>query len=408
MAFSEIAGGSATSPLGFQAGVVTCGLKESGTPDLALLLSERDCTAAGVFTRNQVVAAPVILDRETLAANNDKIRGVLANAGIANACTGQPGLEAAHETQQAAAAATGLKARQFLLLSTGVIGVPLPVKKIKVGIGEAVKALSVGGGPDAARAIMTTDTRPKHLALRLELPGGEVTLGGMAKGAGMIHPNMATMLALITTDAAIPPDRLQALLGKAVESSFNRITIDGDTSTNDTVLLLANGASGVGLEGDDALETFSDGLNFLCAELAKSIVRDGEGVTRFVAIRVSGARDVGQAHLVASTIATSPLVKTALAGGDPNWGRILAAAGRAGVAFDQNRIALWVGNPYQKQLQLVSNGTPTHYAEEEAGAIFTRPEIDIHLDLAQGQAEATVWTGDLTHEYVTINADYRT
>jgi glutamate N-acetyltransferase/amino-acid N-acetyltransferase len=276
---------------------------------------------------------------------------------------------------------------------------------------------------------MTTDKRPKHLAVKVTLPEGVITLGGVAKGSGMIHPNMATMLAVVTTDAAIPAGTIQSALTRAVDQSFNRISVDGDTSTNDTVLLLANGASGLVIEdndltiedngraivlngltvsGKEQMALFSQGLDLLCTELAKMIVRDGEGVTKFVEIRVTGAAGDKQAHAVAETIATSPLVKTALAGSDPNWGRILAAAGRAGVPFDQMKTALWIGNGDGSALQLVNGGTPTPYLEDEAAAIFARPEIHIHLDLGQGAGEAVMWTGDLTHDYITINADYRT
>ncbi|MCB8986605.1 MAG: bifunctional glutamate N-acetyltransferase/amino-acid acetyltransferase ArgJ [Ardenticatenaceae bacterium] len=264
------------------------------------------------------------------------------------------------------------------------------------------------GGRTAARAIMTTDTHPKHLAAQVELPHGVVTIGGMAKGAGMIHPNMATMLSLITTDAAVAPDVLAGLLKTAVSHSFNRISIDGDTSTNDTVLLLANGASGVSIDDHDSAVLFGESLTTLCAELARMIVKDGEGATKFVEIVVSGAATTVDAHAVANTIATSPLVKTAFAGSDANWGRILAAAGRAGVPFDQYQTNLWIGEQQTDELQLVSQGTPTGYREGDAAAIFARPEFKIRLDLGCGEAREVVWTCDLSHDYVAINADYRT
>lgn len=408
MSFEVVAGGMVTTPGGYTAGAVASGLKKSGGLDLAVLYSETDCTAAGVFTRNQVVAAPVILDREILAAGRDKIRGVLANAGNANACTGEAGLAAARQTQEAAARLLGCRPEQLFVLSTGVIGLPLPVNKIAAGLPEVVGQLNGGHGGRLAEAIMTTDTRPKHLALKVTLPQGEITIGGVAKGAGMIHPNMATMLGILTTDAAVPAGALQEVLNASVERTFNRISVDGDTSTNDTVLLLANGASKVALGDDQSLAGFAEALTFASAELAKMIVRDGEGATKFVEIHVSGAHDVEAAHAVAETVATSPLVKTALAGGDPNWGRILAAAGRAGVLLDQSKLALAIANPGQLSLQLVQAGSPTAYLESEAAAIFARPEILIQLDLGQGPAEDTMWTADLSHDYVTINADYRT
>ena len=408
MALETKINGSVTSPLGFSAGAAACGLKKSGELDLALLYSERDCTAAAVFTRNQVVAAPVILDRETLATNSSRIRGIVANAGIANACTGEQGLLAARQTQQATAEHLTCRPEQIFVLSTGVIGVQLPMARIRQGLHLAASDLAQVNGHKAAQAIMTTDTRPKQVAIEVTLTGGNVTIGGMAKGSGMIHPDMATMLAIITTDAVIPAGLLQKLLVEAVEPTFNCISVDGDTSTNDTVLLLANGAGKVSLADKESLDRFSEGLNHVCVELAKMIVRDGEGASKFVKILVSGAGTRDEAKAVAATIATSPLVKTALAGNDPNWGRIMMAAGRAGVAFDQNQVGLWAGYPGSSPLILVVNGTPANYDEADAVAIFSRPEISLHLDLGQGSAEVTMWTTDLTHEYVSINADYRT
>jgi glutamate N-acetyltransferase/amino-acid N-acetyltransferase len=311
--------GTVTTPLGFKAGAVSCGLKESGNLDLALLYSDHDCTAAAVFTKNQVVAAPVILDRETLAANRTHLRGVVANAGNANACTGEPGLAAAGEMQRVAAALFECRPEQFLVLSTGVIGVPLPMEKVLPGLRLVAGAMSAGNGLAMGQAIMTTDTRPKNLSVKLVLPGGTVTIGGVAKGSGMIHPNMATMLGLITTDASIPAGILQELLHGAVARSFNCISVDGDTSTNDTVLLMANGASGVALEDEVSLALFTEGLEYVCAELAKMVVRDGEGASKFVEIQVTGASEAKGAKAVAETITTSPLVKTAFAGSDPNW-----------------------------------------------------------------------------------------
>jgi glutamate N-acetyltransferase/amino-acid N-acetyltransferase len=408
LAFETMINGSVTSPAGFSAGAAACGLKKPGKLDLTLLYSERDCTAAAVFTRNQVVAAPVILDREILSTSSSRIRGIVANAGIANACTGEQGLLAARQTQEAAAEHLSCRPEQLFVLSTGVIGVQLPMAKIREGLHLATGDLAGTNGPKAAQAIMTTDTRPKQVAIQVPLAGGHITIGGMAKGSGMIHPDMATMLAVITTDADIPADLLQQLLVEAVEPTFNCISVDGDTSTNDTVLLLANGAARVSLVDQESLDRFGEGLNQVCMELAKMIIRDGEGASKFVEILVSGARTRDEAKAVAATIATSPLVKTALAGNDPNWGRIMMAAGRAGVSFDQNRVGLWTCNPGSSPLGLVIGGMPTDYAEADAVAIFSRPEINLHLDLGQGSAEAILWTTDLTHEYVSINGDYRT
>ncbi|MCL4265461.1 MAG: bifunctional glutamate N-acetyltransferase/amino-acid acetyltransferase ArgJ [Anaerolineae bacterium] len=414
---NNIVNGSVTSPAGFTAVAVPAGLKKEDQLDLAFVVSERDCACAAVFTTNQVVAAPVIVDRETLAMNNTAVRAIVANAKNANACTGEPGLVNARETQRLTAVALGIRPDQVLLLSTGVIGVQLPMDKIRAGVETAGEILQhkeakeqrEERGREAARAIMTTDTRPKHLAVAVELPGGGlVTIGGMAKGAGMIHPNIATMLAVITTDARIAPDMLQTMLGTAVHHSFNRISVDGDTSTNDTVLLLANGASGTAVADEQSYTLFTEALTFVCTELAKMIVKDGEGATKFVEIQVTGAATDAEAHTIANTIATSPLVKTAFAGSDPNWGRILAAAGRAGIPFDQNQTSLWIGIPSAERLQLVAQGTPTDYQEVDAAHVFAQPEFQVKLQVGMGMGTAVVWTCDLSHEYVSINADYRT
>lgn len=400
--------GSVTSPSGFKAAAVKCGLKRSGELDLALIYSEADCSAAGVFTRNRVVAAPVIVDKDTLADSSDRVRAIVANAGNANACTGARGLAAARMSQTLAAKALDCLSDQVLVLSTGVIGVPLDIEKMAVGIAQAAKELSPENGQAAARAIMTTDTKPKHLAALVELPGGEVTLGGMAKGSGMIHPDMATMLAVLTTDAAVSPEDLASVLRGSVQRTFNRISVDGDTSTNDTVLILANGASGHQVIDTAALESFAKGVEAVCGELAKRIVRDGEGASKLITIRVSGTRDEAEAVRIGRTIATSALVKTAFAGGDPNWGRIVAAAGRAGVEFDPAHMDLWVGPESGGEVAVVEHGAPTEATTAELTDIFKLPSFRVHLDLGLGPGEATVWTCDLTHEYVSINSDYHT
>ena len=394
--------------LAFAAGAVATGLKKDEALDLALLVSRDDCAAAAVFTQNQVVAAPVIVDRQTLATNNTAIRAVIANAGNANACTGEPGLANAQAMQQQTATAIGCQPEQVLVLSTGVIGVQLPMDKVEAGIKGIVSKLSRRGDAAAAQAIMTTDTYPKQIAVQVKLAKGTVTIGGMAKGSGMIHPNMATMLGLLTTDAEVEPEALSILLKTAVDQSFNRISIDGDTSTNDTVLLLANGASRISVDTMENLAIFGRALTQVCQQLAHMIVRDGEGATKFVEIQVTGAKTNQEALQIAQTIATSPLVKTAFAGSDANWGRILAAAGRAGIIFDQNKIDLWVGSQNATELQLVAAGTPTPYQETEAAAIFAQPQFIIQLNLNQGNGHDIMWTSDLTHDYVTINADYRT
>jgi glutamate N-acetyltransferase / amino-acid N-acetyltransferase len=400
--------GGVTTPLGFSAAAVACGIKQYGRPDLVLVTSDYDCAAAGVFTQNQVAAAPVQLDRDTLAANSQAMRTVVVNAGNANAATGQPGLENARAMQRLVAGTIGCDPQQVLVMSTGVIGVQLPMDRVAQGIASVAPALSPANSRAAAEAIMTTDTRPKHLSVEVHLPGSRVRIGGMAKGAGMIHPNMATLLGLITTDAIIPSALAGEMLREAVENSFNAISIDGDTSTNDTVLLLANGASEIDVSSGEGKAIFATALSRLCRELALMIVRDGEGATRFVEIQVAGARSKDDARRIAATIATSPLVKTAFAGGDPNWGRILMAAGRSGVVLDQNRLCLGIGVEDPQELRIVAGGTPTGYAEEQAAAIFAQPSFKLRLDLGLGQSLATMWTCDLSHEYVTINADYRT
>jgi glutamate N-acetyltransferase/amino-acid N-acetyltransferase len=307
-----------------------------------------------------------------------------------------------------------MPARSLLVLSTGVIGVPLPVDLITAGIAKAAPLLSAEGGSDAARAIMTTDTRPKHLAVKIETSGGPVTVGGIAKGAGMIHPNMATMLAVLTTDAAVEVAHLRELLRRVTDRTFNAITVDGDTSTNDTVLLLANGTSGVTLARDvEHIRAFDEAVLHVARELALMIVRDGEGATRFVEIVVGGASTEALARDVGRAVARSSLVKTAIAGGDPNWGRILAAAGASGFPVVPDRLRLAVqrraenGGPEGEWLVLAEASTPAPYDEAEARAVFESPAISIRLDLGMGGAEATVWTCDLSEQYVRVNAHYR-
>lgn len=406
--------GGPTAARGFAASAATCGLKASGTPDIALVVSDGEASAAGVFTRSAFAAAPVRLDRATLAAGGGRVRAVVANSGNANAVTGRPGDDAARAMQSAAAAAVGCAADRVLVLSTGVIGVPLDVGKVERGVRDAAARLAPDGGPAAARAIMTTDTRPKTAALAVRLSGGTIVVGGMAKGAGMIHPDMATMLAVVTTDLDRAPADLDADLRLAADASFNRISVDGDTSTNDSLIVLANGASGVALGAAAAaadVAVWRAALVTVCQDLARQIVRDGEGVRRLAVIEVVGAADDAAAHRVANTIATSPLVKTAFAGGDPNWGRIVAAAGRSGVAVDPERVGLAFapgeagdGAP----VVVLRAGLPTEFDEAAAAAILGGDAFRVRLDLGLGPGAATVWTGDLTEDYIRINADYRT
>ncbi len=401
---------------GFDASGVSAGIKSRGGLDLALVSSRLPCRAAALFTQNRFPAAPVQHGRRLLAFNPEAVYGVVINSGCANACTGVPGAANARLTAEAAEAALGAFENSVFVMSTGVIGVQLPMDRLLPALPQAVDALRPGGWTAAAQAIMTTDTRPKLASRRIEIGGVPVTLTGMAKGAGMIHPNMATMLAVIATDALVTQPLLQAALRAAADSSFNRISIDGDTSTNDTVLLLANGLAAhteLADAADPAYLAFSAALTGLCTELAQAIVRDGEGATKFVAVRVEGAADDAAAHQAANTIATSPLVKTAFFGGDANWGRILAAAGRAGVELDPDRCDLHIsarsaaGQPLP-ELQLVAGGAPLDYAERDAAALFAQPEIAVRLSHGRGPGAATVWTTDLGHDYITINGDYRT
>ena len=401
---------------GFDAAGIAANIKKSGAPDLTLIASRTPCRAAATFTQNAFPAAPVLYDRQLLKFNPEGMHGVIINSGCANACTGTPGDVNARRTAEAVEEALGAGDHSIFVMSTGVIGVQLPMEKLLTGIPKAVEALRPDGWDAASRAIMTTDTRPKLFTRSLELGGQTVHFTGISKGAGMIHPNMATMLSTIATDAAIAQPLLQQALTSAVNKSFNRISVDGDTSTNDTVLLLANGAAGhaeISDANSPAFAAFQATLTLICTDLAQAVVRDGEGITRFVTIQVNGAESDEAAHQGANTIATSPLVKTAFFGGDANWGRILAALGRAGIRVEPEKCSLFISggpdaNTRLPDLQLVAGGTPLNYSEETATAIFKQPEIDVRVELALGDGSATVWTTDLSYEYVKINGDYRT
>ncbi|OLD05804.1 MAG: bifunctional ornithine acetyltransferase/N-acetylglutamate synthase [Gemmatimonadetes bacterium 13_1_40CM_3_69_22] len=404
--FEPVPDGSVTSPRGFTAAAAHAGLKTDGALDVALLVSATSCATAGVFTKNAVRAAPVIYDADLLSERPGRIRAIAMNARVANACTGPEGLAAARAMAQAAEQAAGLPPRTALVLSTGVIGVPLPVAPIAEGLRAAAAHLTAAGGTAAARAIMTTDTRPKHCAVRFETPGGIVTVGGIAKGAGMIHPDMATLLAVLTTDAVAEPATLQPLLRRVGDRSFNAISVDGDTSTNDTALLLANGASGVDPGRDGAVwKLFEEAVQHVARALALAIVEDGEGASKLVEIQVVGAASEASAREVGRAIARSTLVKTAIYGADPNWGRILAAAGAAGVALAVERLTLQAA-VNGEWLTLAQGGATAHPDPERAHAIFRQKTIRLRIDLGLGRAEAVVWTCDLTPDYVRINADY--
>lgn len=396
--------GGVTAATGFHAGGTASGIKKNGAPDLAMIFSERPAVAAGVFTTNIVQAAPVLLSKSYLT-QEPFMRAVIINSGNANACTGIAGYNAAVAMTEAAGRMIGTRAEEVLVASTGVIGAPLPVEKIAETLAKKPDFLSEKSGKEAARAIMTTDTFPKEAAVRLVMDGVIVHVGGMAKGSGMIHPQMATMLGFITTDLAIDRPLLQQALQRAAQLTFNRITVDGDTSTNDCLLALANGAAGnrpVTTSGA-AYEVFLEALVHVCRELARMIVRDGEGATKFVTINVRGARTEQEAEKIAKSIAGSNLVKTAIFGEDANWGRILAAVGYAGVPFDPGRVEISLG-----ALPVCRGGMGLCFDEKEAKAILQAKEITIEVRLGEGVETATVWTCDLSYDYVKINGSYRT
>jgi glutamate N-acetyltransferase/amino-acid N-acetyltransferase len=387
-------------PRGFRSAGVYCGIKKPGLLDLALIVSETEASVAGMFTTNRACAAPVLWSRQVVAGG--RARAIVANSGNANCLTGEQGMRDAQRMAELVAKRLECPPTQVVVASTGVIGVPLPMTAVEKGIAQAFERLTDGDDRTTADAILTTDNASKRASLEIDTPAGAVRIGAIAKGAGMIAPKMATMLAFITTDAAIDPADLQACLARVVNKTFNCITVDGDTSTNDMVIALANGVSGVQLTGD-ALQPFEQGLYQVCEYLAKRIVKDGEGASRIFEVRVSGAADADAARRIARTIAESQLVKTAIHGGDPNWGRIIAAAGRAGAPIDVNRARL-----YLQGTLVFENGQPTEYDERALVEAMQTDEVSIVLALGDGDGEAHFWSSDLTAEYVKINAHYRT
>ena len=412
--------GAITRVPGFRAAGVACGLKQNGQPDLALVVCDQAAHAAGVFTTNAFRAAPVEYDAALLARSRPAQRwAVVVNAGNANACTGEQGLRDAERMARLAEGVLSLPPDSVLVMSTGVIGHLMPMEKVELGIRAAALVLSLSGGADAARAIMTTDLAPKEAYNNIQMGGGSISIGGMAKGSGMIHPSLArpapvsentagrhaTMLSVIVTDAGVEAEALQTALDAAVNASFNRITVDGDTSTNDTVLLLASVAAGGPqiLSGSEDYRSFQAALTGVCVSLAKQIARDGEGATRLVEIVVRGAVTDADAERAAKTVATSPLVKTAIFGADPNWGRILAAVGRSGAQVEPARANLWLG-----AIHLVAVGMPLPFDMELARSVLKSDEVGITVDLGLGAGQATVWTCDLSYKYVEINAEYHT
>jgi glutamate N-acetyltransferase/amino-acid N-acetyltransferase len=393
-----IRNGGVTSALGFQAAGIACGLKEGGAKDLAMIVSDVPAEVAATFTTNAVKAAPVKVSMKH--ARNGKIRGVVVNSGCANACTGVGGIADAKAMIDHAAQATQGKPREWLVCSTGRIGTRLPMPKITRGIDKAVAKLGAENGVEAAKAIMTTDTRRKEFAMRFKAGGGKITIGGMAKGAGMIHPNMATMLCFITTDANIDKASLRDCVDEAVELSFNRISVDGDTSTNDTVIVLANGRSGTNQlkSYHPQYSLFKKTLTHVMRKLARMIVEDGEGITRVVDVVVKGAANAQDAKLAALAVAKSELIKTSWAGGDPNWGRIMAALGYSGARVREEMVEIFYDG-----LVAVVNGQPSKVPLAKLKKIARQPKFTITIHLHAGPGEHSILTTDLTEEYVRIN-----
>lgn len=396
-------------PKGFKAAGAMAKIKPSATKnDVAVIYSERMAHAAAVYTTNRVKAAPLWVTRDHLS--DGRAQAIVANSGNANACTGAQGRQDAEAMCRTVGMCLGIRSEDVIVASTGVIGQRLPMDRVEVGIRAACAGLRVDGGMEAAEAIMTTDTVPKTATTEVSLSDGPVRISGMCKGSGMIAPQMAllphaTMLAFLMTDAVIAPDLLLELLVDAVDQSFNRITVDGDMSTNDVVAILANAMSGGSeiVQGSEEATRFAEALNGVCLDLAKMIARDGEGATKLVTISVTGARDSAEAKRVGMSVANSNLVKTALFGNDPNWGRILAAVGYSGVEVDEERITLTIGD-----LKIFDRGSGVRFPREVGIEVLRKPEVEIRIDLGRGTAEATVYTCDLSYDYVRINAEYTT
>ena len=395
--------GGVTSPQGFHAGATYAGIKKKAKDslDLGILFSEVPCVATALFTTNRIKAAPVILSQQRLQAG--RARAVVINSGCANSCTGEQGLADAIEMAGLAAQGIGLSPEDVLVASTGVIGQRLPMEQLRAGMSQL--ALSKDGGHELARAIITTDTLPKEVAVAVRVQDSEFIIGGVAKGAGMIHPDLATLLCFITTDAAVDQDFIKPALRKAVDVSFNMVSIDGDTSPNDMVLIMANGLAGNKpvSPGSAQADVFQQALDRVCIYLAKSIARDGEGASKLIEVTVSGAYSMAEARLAARTIVSSPLVKTAVHGSDPNWGRIIAAVGRSGVEVVESRIDLYIGD-----ICVVKSGNPLTFNKQGVIDIMVGSEVPVSLQLNLGNATATAWGCDLSEEYVTINSQYTT
>jgi len=401
MMMKQIHGGITVVPK-IKAAGISAGIKKDGVKDMALIVADKPAVAAGTFSTNRSRGAPTYVSQENL--QEPVGQAIIVNSENANACTGEQGFKDARRMVEATASALNIDPSLVFVASTGVIGQPLPMDKVEQGIEKISKLVSYDGGDDAAEAIMTTDSAPKKSAVEIEIGSVPVKIGGIAKGAGMIHPNMATMLSFIATDVDITPELLQMALRGAVKRSFNSITVDGDTSTNDTVLILATGDAGNPKidKQNEYYDAFVEGLNFVTLELAKMIAKDGEGATKLIKVLVKGAKNYEDADKAARAIANSLLVKTAIFGRDANWGRIVCAIGYSGAEFDLNDMSVWVN-----ELQLVKNGVDAGFSEEKAFEILGQDEITIKSDLGASDAEATVWTCDLSDEYVKINATYR-
>ena len=405
----KIINGGVTAAKGFEAAAAKAQIKYKDRTDMALIYSETPCVAAGTFTTNVVKAAPVKWDQE-IVKNSPKVHAVVVNSGIANACTGAEGYGYCEQTAQAVERLLRVPVSSVLVASTGVIGMQLPMDRLRDGVAllPNAKADTEEAGLEAAKAIMTTDTKPKYAAVQVEIGGKTVTVGGMCKGSGMIHPNMCTMLGFVTTDAVITKEMLQKALSEDIRDTYNMVSVDGDTSTNDTVLLLANGMAGnpvIDRENED-YAAFREALNYVNTELAKKIAGDGEGATCLFEVKVVGAESKEQAVTLSKSVITSSLTKAAIYGHDANWGRILCAMGYSGAQFDPDRVNLYFESAAGK-LKIIENGVSTGYSEELATKILSEEHVTAIADLKLGEASATAWGCDLTHEYVNINADYR-
>ncbi|MBL7085063.1 MAG: bifunctional glutamate N-acetyltransferase/amino-acid acetyltransferase ArgJ [Candidatus Omnitrophica bacterium] len=394
----KVVSGGITAPKGYLASGIHCGIKYKNK-DLALIYSKVPSLACGVFTQNRVVGAPLKITKDHL--KNNKAQAVVINSGNANCCTGKRGLDDARKVCQVIAKGLDISLRDVLTASTGIIGKRLPVEKIKKASAALINKLSAKGSTQAAQAIMTTDTKPKQISVQLMIGKTKVRIGGVAKGAGMIQPQLATMLGFITTDAAIDKTRLKKALKAAVDNSFNLITVEGDTSTNDMVLVLANGLAGNKSMSAQDLKVFQKGLNFVCLSLAKMIVQDGEGATKFVEVYVEGAKNIAQAERIAFKVANSPLVKTAIFGENPNWGRIAASTGMADKDVEQKNLSIYLGG-----IKVLEKGAALKINQQRLKKIFKKKDIQIRVGLGLGKYAARVFTCDLSNEYVKINAEY--